>query len=138
MGLFPFRLTRLFFLILCFFLVQSATARQGIDYLDAADMALLQGEFQEAVDNYMRYLNYGSKRERYKTWDDLGYAYLNLGRVDEALSYLNIAKDAMKNNFDNHLYLSAAFLQQGSFLESLKLLDEIERNVVFEGSTSWT
>ncbi|MCJ7580115.1 MAG: tetratricopeptide repeat protein [Candidatus Aminicenantes bacterium] len=102
--------------------------------MNAADTALLQGKFQVAIDNYMQYLNFGSKNERYKTWDDLGYAYLRQGRINEAMPYLKKAKDAMKNNFDNHLYLAAGYLQRGEFSESLKLLHVIEENVYFESS----
>ncbi|MFC2157012.1 tetratricopeptide repeat protein [Acidobacteriota bacterium] len=123
-------------LLLSPILVRHVEAQQGVKYLNAADQALLKGEFQEAVDNYMRYLSYGTLKERYKIWDDVGYAYLRRNQTKKAVSYLERAKDTKKGNFDSHLYLAAAHFLEGRFKESQDLLSEIEDNVFFD--SSWT
>jgi tetratricopeptide (TPR) repeat protein len=125
----------LIIILIQFFVVSTnATSQVGYRYLDDADEALLLGDYDKAITNYLKGTNYVEKNYVPKVWDDLGYAYLQQEKYSNAVKYLKNSISAHPENFNARLYLAVAYL----LLNELKLasdeLDQIEKNIYFDQS----
>jgi tetratricopeptide (TPR) repeat protein len=69
-------------------------------------------------------------------WDDIGYAYLELGDYDKAVNNLNNALSFHPFNFNTHFYLAVAHLMNENYDLARIELTTIEDNVYFD--ESWT
>jgi len=95
---------------------------------------LLQKDYDEAISNYLKGINYADKKDIAKVWDDLGYAYLQRGKYSDAITYLKKAIHAHPENFNPRLYLAAAYLFTGKVELASQELDYIEKNIYFDES----
>ncbi len=109
----------------------------SIKFLQEGDEALLAGRYKRAVTYYLKALNYSDPKLKHLLWDDLGYAYLRLGRLEKAKEYLLQVIGYDPKNFDARLYLSAVYLLQGQEDAALRDLNEIKRKIHFDHSWTW-
>ncbi len=124
-----------FILAASFLYSQSLTA--PIRYLQKGDEALLGGNYKGAVTQYLKSLTYSNAKQKPLLWDDLGYAYLRLGRMKEAENYLQQVLTVSPENFDARLYLAAVYLLQGNQDHAFQHLNEIKNQIYFDNSWTW-
>jgi len=124
----------IYILIQFFVLSSNATSQVGLRYLDEADEALLSGDYDKAVTNYLKGINYVEKNYITKVWDDLGYAYLRQGKYLDAINYLKNSISAHPENFNARLYLAAAYISINESSLASQELDQIEKNIYFDQS----
>lgn len=103
-------------------------------YFDEADEALLSGDYDKAITNYLKGINYGDKTYVSKVWDDLGYAYLQQGKYLDAIDYLKNSISSHPENFNARLYLAAAYISINESRLASHELDQIEKNIYFDQS----
>jgi len=103
-------------------------------YFEIGDQALLQKDYDKAISNYLKGINYANKTDIAKVWDDLGYAYLQKEKYSDAITYLIKAIHAHPENFNPRLYLAAAYLFTEKVELSLQELNQIEKNIYFDES----
>jgi tetratricopeptide (TPR) repeat protein len=122
--------------ILIHFLVLStnAAAQASHRYFDKADEALLSGEYDKAITNYLKGINYADKTYISKVWDDLGYAFLRQGKYLDAIDYLKNSILSHPENFNARLYLAAAYISINESRLASQELDQIEKNIYFDES----
>ncbi|MFO7867025.1 MAG: tetratricopeptide repeat protein [Candidatus Aminicenantes bacterium] len=111
--------------------------QSSVKYLEEADEALLAGRYRQAVSHYLKALNYAGPRQKPLVWDDLGLAYLYLGRLEKAEDYLRMAVRNEPENYDARLYLSAVSLLRGQEDEAFRELDAINKSIYFDHSWTW-
>jgi len=102
-------------------------------YFARADQALLGHRFDDAIADYLKAITYSNPREAPLIWDDLGYAYLKKGEYAKALDYLEMSVSAFPEDFDVRFYSAVAFFLNHQTDESAARLDEIARNICFDG-----
>lgn len=124
----------IYILIQFFVLSTNATSQAGYRYLDEADEALLLGDYDKAITNYLKGINYVEKNYMPKVWDDLGYAYLQQGKYLNAIKYLKNSISAHPENFNARLYLAAAYILINESRLASDELDQIEKNIYFDQS----
>jgi len=117
------------------FILSSAWMISGQEnkYFARADQALLGHRFDDAIAGYLKAITYSNHREKPLIWDDLGYAYLKKGEYAKALDYLEMSASAFPEDFDVRFYLAVAFFLNHQTDESAARLDEIARNIWFDG-----
>ena len=125
------------FIFIVIILIFSLEARSSVRYLQEGDESLLKGQYKKAAAYYLKALNYAAPKQKPLLWDDLGLAYLRMGKWDEAESYLRLAASHDTANYDVRLYLSAVFLLRGEEREAFKKLETIQRNIYFDNSWTW-
>jgi len=103
-------------------------------YFEIGDQALLQKDYDKAISNYLKGINYANKTNITKVWDDLGYAYLQKEKYSDAITYLIKAIHAHPENFNPRLYLAAAYLFTGKVELASQELNQIEKNIYFDES----
>lgn len=108
---------------------------QSSDLLMRADQALLSGEFDTAIQAYIKGLKKARPNEKAAVYDDLGYLYLLQGDLTKAIGYLEHAKQTYPENYNVTFYLALAALLNDNFAAAADHLDDIEKNVHFD--TSW-
>jgi tetratricopeptide (TPR) repeat protein len=108
-----------------------------IRYLQKGDEALLAGNYKGAVTQYLKSLTYSNAKQKALLWDDLGYAYLRLGKLEEAKHYLEQVLTAAPENFDARLYLAAVYLLQEKQELAFQHLNKIKNHIYFDNSWTW-
>lgn len=122
--------------ILSFFISTEANARnpEKNKYFNKAARYLISHQYDKAIANYLKGINYADEKEIVKIWDDLGYAFLQKREIEKALDYLEKARSVHPKNFNVHLYLAIAhFLNEEISLASQEL-EKIEKNICFDES----
>lgn len=100
----------LIYIIIHFFVLSTITASgEAHRYLDEADEALLSGDYDKAVANYLKGINYVDKTYISKVWDDLGYAYLRKGEYEKAITYLKNSISVHPENLNAWLYMATSY-----------------------------
>ncbi|MFC2165534.1 tetratricopeptide repeat protein [Acidobacteriota bacterium] len=106
-----------------------------------ADEALLQGRFEEAIVFYKKgivsasEITSGSTRPKYDAeliFDNLGYAYLQIGDFDNAKIFLKKSLRRFPVNYNARFYMAVAQLMSDNLDLSLQELKRIERDVCFD------
>lgn len=103
-------------------------------YFDEADEALLSGDYDKAVSNYLKGINYADKTYISKVWDDLGYAYLQKEKFTDAINYLKNSISAHPENYNARLYLAAAYLSTDELTLGSREIEQIEKDIYFDQS----
>lgn len=106
---------------------------QENDYFARADQALLGHRFDDAVTDYLKAINFSNHRDARLIWDDLGYAYLEKREYSKALDYLEMSASASPEDFDVRFYIAMAQFLNHQADEAAARLDEIARNIYFDG-----
>jgi len=106
---------------------------QENEYFARANQALLGHRFDDAITDYLKAITYSNYREARLIWDDLGYAYLEKRNYSKALDYLEMSAPAFPEDFDVRFYIAVAFFLSHQTDESAARLDEIARNIYFDG-----
>ncbi len=101
-------------------------------YFEIGDQALLQKDYDKAIFNYLKGINYADKKDIAKVWDDLGYAYLQKEKYSDAITCLIKAIHAHPENFNPRLYLAAAYLFTGEVELASQELNHTEKNIYFD------
>lgn len=100
-------------------------------YLAQADQALLSSKYQEAIGYYLKGIFFAPPSEIPKTWDDLGYAYLQMRSLKDAVEYCQRALARHPDKYDLHLYLALAYLLSDDLKRADQELKCIEQNIYF-------
>ena len=125
--------TFLFFILIQFVaFVALATPGEGHRYFDEGDESLLSGDYDKAVSNYLKGMNYAKKKYISKIWDDLGYAYLQQGKYENAITYLKDSISAFPENYNPRLYLAASYISTNNVQLASQELDIIENNIYLD------
>jgi tetratricopeptide (TPR) repeat protein len=131
-------LFRKFFLLPLISFLLSSGRNAFIDdinkYFNRADKALLSHQYNKAIAEYLKGINYAEKREIYRVWDDLGYAFLQKREIEKSIHYLKRSIDFYPENFNVHLYLAAAFLLNNQIHMASEELEKIENDIYFNDS----
>jgi tetratricopeptide (TPR) repeat protein len=100
-------------------------------YFAQADQALLSSKYQEAIGYYLKGIFFAPPSEIPKTWDDLGYAYLQMRSLKDAVEYCQRALAWHPDNYDLHLYLALAYLLSDDLKRTDQELKCIEQKIYF-------
>ena len=108
------------FLILSIFCVAFFSSQEGSaqinKYFDLADRLILSHDYRKAINQYFKGIaTYSGRmrdagRQQTRVWDDIGYAYLQLGDYNKAVDNLNNALSFHPFNYNTHFYLAVAHL----------------------------
>jgi len=107
-------------------------------FFDKADRLILAHDYQNAINQYFKGMTLfsgrtrGAARQQTLVWDDIGYAYLQLGNYDKAVENLNNALSFHPDNYDARLYLAVAHLLNGDYDLAQIELATIENNIYFD------
>jgi tetratricopeptide (TPR) repeat protein len=125
---------RLFFSVLILFAAVFANLSPAYheEYFSQGDKALLEGNFEKAIAHYLKGMLYAKPRESVIIKDDLGYAYLQLGKLDRAKDYLKSALNAFPENYNIRFYLGIVYLIDGKYDLAEEEFKMIEENVYFD------
>lgn len=124
-------------LIIVLFSGQTAYAQVN-KYVDMADRLILAHDYRKAIDLYFKGLaTYSGKtrdlgRQQTRIWDDIGYAYLQLGDYNRAVENLNNALSFYPFDYDVHFYLAVAYLLNKNYDLARIELAKIESNIFFD------
>ena len=105
-----------------------------LKYLDKADRALLDKDYEKALANYFKCLTYAPAREKSLVWDDLGYIYMRTGELEKAGPYLADAIKSAPYNYNPRLYLAMVFLLKDDFPAAAEQLEAISRDIFNDDS----
>jgi len=129
------------FLIL-FFLSVAIVSSHGAyaqvnKYFDMADRLILAHDYQKAIDQYFKGMTYSGRTRGYsqqqtRVWDDIGYAYLQLGDYNKAVENLNNALSFHPFNYNAHFYLAVAHLLNKDYDLAQIELAKIENDIFFD------
>jgi len=124
----------LLLLMLCFIFANLFSSDTGRDYIIHADKALINQLYQNAIDHYLKAINYISEKEKSLVLDDIGYAYLQLKEFDKALIYLKQAVSSNPDDLNPHLYLAATYYTSGKMEAAYEEILFIDSHVHFDPS----
>lgn len=122
-------------LLLLITLIQSLGFTES-PYFYQADMALLSCDYDKAIANYLKGINYSEFREISLIYDDLGYAFLQRGKIDKAQGYLKRALASYPDNYNIKFYLAVSYIMKEEMESAMSELKDIEDNIYFDDS--WT
>lgn len=105
---------------------------QRHQYLEAGDQALLQKNYKAAVSNYLKGMTFSEKNDIAQIWDDLGFAYLQERKYQDAGNYLQEAISAFPEDFNSRLYLAASLYLLNDIPGTERELNKIEKNIYFD------
>ena len=105
-------------------------------YFYQADKALLSCNYDKAIANYLKGINYSEFREISLICDDLGYAFLQKGEIDKAQDYLKRALASYPDNYNIKFYLAVSYIINEEIEAAMSELEDIEDNIYFDDS--WT
>jgi tetratricopeptide (TPR) repeat protein len=109
-------------------------------YFDLADRLILSHDYRKAIDQYFKGIaTYSGRmrdagRQQTRVWDDIGYAYLQLGDYNKAVDNLNNALSFHPFNYNTHFYLAVAHLLNNNLDLAEIELKLIENNIYFDES----
>lgn len=104
------------------------------EYFFLGDKALLAGDFDKAISHYLKGIHYAKPPESVIVKDDIGYAYLQKGKLNRAKDYLRSAIKSFPENYNIRFYLGAAYLIDGDYEPAAEEFKTIEDNVYFDES----
>ncbi|MGD9345668.1 MAG: tetratricopeptide repeat protein [Candidatus Aminicenantes bacterium] len=119
------------------FLAQGAYSQVN-KYFDMADRLILSQQYRKAINQYFKGISILSGRTRdagrqqTRVWDDIGYAYLELGDYTKAADNLNNAISFHPFDFDAHFYLAVSHLMNKDYDRAQSELTLIENNIFFD------
>ncbi len=133
-----------FLFLACHFLLHSFGADSRTNrYFNTADRAILTNDYQKAIKNYFKGINLYSGRQsasgrKMQTliWDDIGFAYLQLGDLKKAEENLKKALSLHPYNYNARFYLAVTLLMNKDFEAAQEELVKIENDIFFDDS--WT
>lgn len=111
-----------------------ASGEEWNRYFIQADQALLLQKYDEAIGNYRQGTLHGSSGEDPKTWDDLGYAFLQKKNAKNAIGYCQKALEHCPEDYDLHLYLAIAYFLDHRPEKAQEELRDIEDDVYFNAA----
>jgi len=76
-------------------------------------------------------MNYARFKEIPLVWDDIGFAYLKIGKFEKAETYLQDSLDVNPENFNLHLFLSICYLMKIELDLASQELSVCEDNIFF-------
>lgn len=120
------------FLLAVAFADPISSSYQG--YFFQGDKALLEGDFDKAITNYLKGMHYAKPRESVIVKDDLGYAYLQLGKFNRAKDCLESALGSFPENYNIRFYLGVIYLIDKDYVLAAEEFKKIEENVYFDDS----
>jgi tetratricopeptide (TPR) repeat protein len=128
----------------CHFLVHSFGADSRANrYFNVADRAILIHDYQNAIDLYFKGMTLyqglqsaSGRKMQTRIWDDIGFAYLQLGDLKKAEENLKKALSFHPYNYNALFYLAVTHLQDENFEAAKQELVKIENDVFFDDS--WT
>ena len=129
------KLIRSFRVLLLIILIQSFGFSES-QYFYQADLALLSRDYDKAIANYLKGINYSEFRETSLICDDLGYAFLQKGEIKKAQDYLKRALESYPDNYNIKFYLAVSYLINEEVELAMSELKDIEDNIYFDDS--WT
>lgn len=103
-----------------------------------ADRLIITQQYQKAINQYFKGISTysisvrDSGRQQMRVWDDIGYAYLQLGNYDKAIENLNNALSFHPANYDARFYLAVAHLMNGDYDHARMELATIKKNIYFD------
>ncbi|MFB0564293.1 MAG: tetratricopeptide repeat protein [Candidatus Aminicenantaceae bacterium] len=103
-------------------------------YFNEADNYILSHRYYEAIDYYLKGINYAEDKEKIKVWDDLGYAFLKTREIEKAKNYLEKARPVRPENFNVYLYLAVAYILNNEINLASEELKKIEDTIYFDQS----
>jgi tetratricopeptide (TPR) repeat protein len=107
-------------------------------YFDMADRLILAYDYQKAIDQYFKGMTLysgrtrGSRLQQTRVWDDIGYAYLQLGDYNKAVENLTNALSFHPFNYNAHFYLALAHLLNKDYDLAQMELAKIENDIFFD------
>lgn len=104
------------------------------EYFFQGDKALLEGDFDKAITHYLKGMHYAKPRESVIVKDDLGYAYLQLGKLNRAKDCLKSALESFPENYNIRFYLGVVYLIDEDYDLAAEEFKTIEENVYFDDS----
>jgi tetratricopeptide (TPR) repeat protein len=126
-----------FFLVIVIFSSPKAYTQVN-KYFDMADRLILAHEYQNAINQYFKGMTLysgrtrGSARQQTRVWDDIGYAYLQLGDNNKAVDNLTNALSFHPFNYNARFYLAIAHLLNKDYDLAQTELATIENDIFFE------
>lgn len=110
-------------------------------YFIMGDKAILQKDYKSAITHYFKGISLYSgrmsasgRKSQTRIWDDIGYAYLQLGDLKKAEDNLNQALSFHPFNYNTRFYLAVTHLLNKDFSLTEEKLIEIENDIFFEDS----
>ena len=110
-------------------------------YFVMGDKAILQKDYKSAITHYFKGISLYSgrmsasgRKSQTRIWDDIGYAYLQLGDLKKAEDNLNQALSFHPFNYNTCFYLAVTHLLNKDFSLAEEKLIEIENDIFFEDS----
>ena len=106
-------------------------------YFNMADRLILAHDYRKAIDQYFKGIatypgrTRNSGRQRTHVWDDIGYAYLQLGDFKKAVDNLNNALSLHPFNYNAHFYLAVAHQLNKDYDLAQIELTMIENDIFF-------
>ena len=106
-------------------------------YFDMADRLILTHDYRKAIDQYFKGIatypgrTRNSGRQQTHVWDDIGYAYLQMGDLKKAVDNLNNALSFHPLNYNAHFYLAVAHLLNKDYDLAQIELTMIENDIFF-------
>lgn len=107
-------------------------------YFDMADRLMLTHDYQKAINQYFKGITLysgrtrGSSQQQTRVWDDIGYAYLQLGDYNKAVENLNNALSFHPFNYNVHFYLALAHLLNKDYDLAQIELAKIKNHIFFD------
>lgn len=92
----------------------------------------MQKDYKAAISNYLKGMNYAKKKDIAQIWDDLGFAYLQERKYQDAGNYLQKAISAYPEDFNSRLYLAASLYLLNDIPGTERELIKIEKNIYFD------
>jgi tetratricopeptide (TPR) repeat protein len=124
----------LFFLLISIF-AESHSAQNAADrYFNQADIDILSYNYDSAISNYWKGINYAKPKDIPFVWDDLGFAFLQKKEISKALPYLELALQSFPENFNVQFYMGLAYLLNNQVELASARLNEVEKNIYFNES----
>ncbi|MHA1844047.1 MAG: tetratricopeptide repeat protein [Promethearchaeota archaeon] len=126
---------KLIIFVLIFFIINPflhSWTKKVNKYFNQADWEIVNGHYEKAIANYLRGLNFALVVERQRVWDDLGFAYLKIGKINKAIEYLKKAKELQPENYNVNLYLAIAYLLEAKPDPALIHLEKVLKDIYFD------
>lgn len=120
--------------LICSLFTNLLSSDTGRDYIIYADKALINQQYQKAIDNYFKGLNYISEKEKILVFDDIGYAYVQLKEFEKAVIYLKQGVSGNPDNLNPRLYLAAAYYTLGIIEQAYEEVLFIDTHIQFDPS----